>query len=246
MDLSPMNVTTNDENFRFLYWNPCIGAAKSPLDPAAYPEEKFYLLQNGSFYLPFSVKGKQILNPRQYCLAAMKFIVPQEYLVIHCEKKKLNGDSVNSGLLISLGMIVSIPFLLATWLVYTLIKELRNLHGFVLRAYIVSLTVSYTILSTVQIVPQEWISNECCIFLGKLTIKMSLHLVSHLAGEKIKINPRSSINNRSHLNPASVVIGLNPTKNESFAKRKKMFFLFLFFLFFFKYQPINLKSIRNA
>ncbi|XP_046824915.1 G-protein coupled receptor Mth2-like isoform X1 [Vespa crabro] len=166
MDLSPMNVTTNDKNFYFLYWNPCIGAVKIPLNPAIYPEEQFFLLQNGSFYLPFSEKGKQILNPRQYCLSVIKSVVLKEYLVIYCDKEEIKEKSVIRGILISLGMIVSIPFLLATWLVYTLIKELRNLHGFVLRAYIASLTISYTILSTVQIAPQEWISNVCCVFLA--------------------------------------------------------------------------------
>ncbi|KAL2744121.1 G-protein coupled receptor Mth2-like isoform X2 [Vespula maculifrons] len=165
MDLSPMNITTNDKNFRFLYWDPCNGGQKSALNPVIYPEEQFFLLQNGSFYLPFSEKGNQILNPRQYCLAVIKYI-SNGYLVLFCEKEDIKEKSIIRGFLISLGMIISVPFLLATWLVYTLIKELRNLHGFVLRAYIGSLTVSYIILSTVQIVPQQWISNVCCIFLA--------------------------------------------------------------------------------
>lgn len=184
IDLTPMNVTTNEENFRLLYWDPCIETERSPLNPNDYPDEKFYLLKNGSFYLPFSAQEKRILNPEQYCLAAIEHISAQEYLVIFCEEKTVKVDSVNSGLFFSIGMIVSVLFLLITWLVYTLIKELQNLHGVVLRVYILSLTVSFSILSAVRIVPQNWISQECCFFIGKFTIKTSLRLVSHLAGER--------------------------------------------------------------
>ncbi|KAI4482567.1 hypothetical protein M0804_008420 [Polistes exclamans] len=167
MDLLPMNVTTNDKNFRFLYWNPCKEDQKYPLNPIHYPEERFFLLRNGSFYLPFVDTGKKILNPRQYCLAVTKFF-PNEYLVYFCKKEitDLDTESIFFGFLMSLGMIISIPFFIITWLVYTIIKELRNLHGFILRAYIASLTVSYAILSTIQIVPDQRISNKCCVFLA--------------------------------------------------------------------------------
>ncbi|KAI4481522.1 hypothetical protein M0802_013981 [Mischocyttarus mexicanus] len=172
IDLLPMNYTTNDQNFRFLYWNPCKGDRKYPLNPEAYPDEKFFLLRNGSFYLPYLENGNKMLNPRQYCLTIMKHL-PNEYLLLFCKKNIDKDTSIDfyiessvHGFLISLGMIISIPFLIITWLVYTFIKELRNLHGFVLRAYIASLTLSYVILTTVQIVPSEWISNTCCVFLA--------------------------------------------------------------------------------
>lgn len=48
-------------------------------------------------------------------------------------------------------MVVSIPFLLITFLVYLFIRELRaTLHGKSLMCYVLCLTVGYTFLSAIQ------------------------------------------------------------------------------------------------
>lgn len=47
-------------------------------------------------------------------------------------------------------MFLSVPFLLATFIVYAFIPELRNVHGKSLMSYVLGLLVGYTILASVQ------------------------------------------------------------------------------------------------
>lgn len=56
-------------------------------------------------------------------------------------------------------MLLSVPFLLATFIVYAVIPELRNVHGMSLMSYVGGLTVGYTFLATVQIIG----SREDCL-----------------------------------------------------------------------------------
>lgn len=50
-----------------------------------------------------------------------------------------------------IGMIISIPFLLATFIVYALIPELRNVHGKSLMCYVFALTLAYAMLAFIQL-----------------------------------------------------------------------------------------------
>lgn len=64
-------------------------------------------------------------------------------------------------------MILSIPFLVATLLVYALIKELRaTLNGKSLMCYVLGLIVAYTFLATVQLNGDNRINDGLCKFLG--------------------------------------------------------------------------------
>lgn len=47
-------------------------------------------------------------------------------------------------------MLISIPFLIITFLVYAFIPELRNLHGKCLMCYTFAMTLLYTSLSMIQ------------------------------------------------------------------------------------------------
>lgn len=60
-------------------------------------------------------------------------------------------------------MLISVPFLLVTLLVYSLIPELRNLHGKCLMCYVFGLTVLYIWLSLIQL---EKIHHQICTFAG--------------------------------------------------------------------------------
>lgn len=46
---------------------------------------------------------------------------------------------------------LSVPFLLATFLVYALIPELRNLHGMCLMAYCAGLIVAFPLLAYLKL-----------------------------------------------------------------------------------------------
>lgn len=62
-------------------------------------------------------------------------------------------------------MLISIPFLLATFLVYVLLPEKRNLHGKCMMNYVFTLTVAYVVLVYIQIFPID--NDEFCVGVGK-------------------------------------------------------------------------------
>lgn len=62
-------------------------------------------------------------------------------------------------------MISSVPFLLATFIVYAILPELRNVHGKSLMCYLMGLSIGYTILATVQI-KVHWNPEILCNILG--------------------------------------------------------------------------------
>uniref|UniRef100_A0A182LY68 G-protein coupled receptors family 2 profile 2 domain-containing protein n=2 Tax=Anopheles culicifacies TaxID=139723 RepID=A0A182LY68_9DIPT len=60
-------------------------------------------------------------------------------------------------------MLLSVPFLLLTLLVYACIPELRNMHGKSLMCYVLGLSVGYTVLSMVQLRVFPGSSLSCVI-----------------------------------------------------------------------------------
>lgn len=56
-----------------------------------------------------------------------------------------------SGICFVAGLMLSVPFLLATFLVYAFIPELRNLHGLCLMAYCGGLIVAYPFLAYLKL-----------------------------------------------------------------------------------------------
>lgn len=63
-------------------------------------------------------------------------------------------------------MLISIPFLVVTFLVYGLISELRNLHGKSLMCYVANLIVLYVSLSIIQLNGEEKIPEGYCELVG--------------------------------------------------------------------------------
>lgn len=69
------------------------------------------------------------------------------------------------------GMILSLPFLFSTFLVYALIKDLRNLHGKSLMCHVTSLLAAYTSLIVAEFFT-DTIDDEYCIVLGKSVFQL--------------------------------------------------------------------------
>ncbi|XP_055318309.1 G-protein coupled receptor Mth2-like isoform X2 [Sitodiplosis mosellana] len=104
----------------------------------------------------------------QYCLMA----TPDH----ETHKAKLNlvmcfktPDQLNTRLLIfSYGMLLSVPFILATILVYICLPELRNLHGKCLLCYLIGLVFGYTAMGLVQLNGMDYVEPMICKSVGYL------------------------------------------------------------------------------
>lgn len=162
-NLEPTNITANDEYFDFKIWNPCVGVKRYPLSPHVYKEDVWYLLSNGSVIRPLTEELEdRLLDYHQYCLARVISYEFPEYLVFFCEEAlEQEGEVVYS-----FGMLASVPFLVATYVVYWLLPDLRNLHGLTLRGYVGCLAMAYSMLGVLQLTPQEQIPNGICITFG--------------------------------------------------------------------------------
>lgn len=68
-------------------------------------------------------------------------------------------------IIIYTAMLTSVPFLLATFIVYAILPELRNVHGKSLMCYLMGLAMGYTILAMVQI-KLHWDPEIMCNILG--------------------------------------------------------------------------------
>lgn len=100
--------------------------------------------------------------PGQFCIDRF-FGNEFQIIAITCEI-----PSSETGLRIHyiVAMIVSVPFLLVTFLVYAFFKKLRNLHGKSLMCHIAALLVAYLSLIIIQFISNE-IENDICILIGK-------------------------------------------------------------------------------
>lgn len=174
-DLSLLLETPDRDCFDFFIRYPCKDRQSYNLDPDKYPEDAFKLLDNGSIYKqPEDV----ILEETEYCFGITD---TDAYYVVLCfddDTSQLKEDSTDITIVFPVGLIVSVPFLFTTFLVYTLLPELKNMHGRTLRGYIGSLLVAYVILFVVQISSQDQISDPLCIAFGTLYVLTDQRLAS--------------------------------------------------------------------
>lgn len=152
---------TLDEVFRLVVRDPCRQNERFTLDPAEYPDDEYVFLENGSLYQPLR---DHYVRSMFYCIAVVS---RDQYDVTVCltEDEEVGADSeYQPG--IPVGLIVSLPFLLATFLVYSVLPELWTMHGHTLRGYIGSLFVAYLFLAVVQLTPPRTLSDITCVVLG--------------------------------------------------------------------------------
>lgn len=156
-----------EELFQLIVLNPCPSNGFM-LEPEVYVEDEYAILTNGSIYLPHD---DRILNWTTYCFAVIK----EKYRLIMCFDKQ--DDTYEDMFYISLiydeyiryaSLLMSVPFLLLTFVVYTILPELKNVHGHAIRAYVGSLTVAFLGLVLVNL--SEAQSLNSCIALGTVYI----------------------------------------------------------------------------
>ncbi|XP_074038803.1 G-protein coupled receptor Mth2 isoform X8 [Leptinotarsa decemlineata] len=135
------------------------------LSPTGLVQDVFYLQRNGSLFKPNDNVTPWVPFP-YYCLETFVFPTGDELSALVCYVPNLligDGDEFSI-----LGMIISMPFLLATFLVYALLPE-PNLHRRALMSYVATLLMGYILLVSVQL-SSEGISDVSCNLLGYLII----------------------------------------------------------------------------
>jgi hypothetical protein len=163
--LHPFSPQFTDENNKsvtnidvfILYGNPCQSGVYRLDDES----DVFALSPTGVLYVP--AEGN--FTVAEYCIEA--FENPEKILPLLC----FTDDEVmemeqGSEMMYAVGMIISVPFLFATFLVYAMIPELRNLHGKSLMCHVSSLFTAYFFLAIVQLGSTS-LSNAFCVFCGK-------------------------------------------------------------------------------
>lgn len=114
----------------------------------------FLLFQNGSIFIK---SYDEVPAEDEYCLgiAQSEENNKPEVVVLRCLQQ--SEPEVRFSIL-PIGMLISVPFLVATFIVYALIPELRNVHGKSLMCYVFGLTLAYALLAFVQL----YTNNDSC------------------------------------------------------------------------------------
>ncbi|KAJ8731259.1 hypothetical protein PYW07_004423 [Mythimna separata] len=137
------------ERFFYLYQRPC---DDSYLVDSGVAGEELFLQENGTIYEV--TPGGQMWHPAMtYCVEMMfneNFSEPRLVAGI-CFQDIETDDSPILYTAYAVGLILSVPFLLATFLIYAFIPELRNLHGMCLMAYCGGLVVAYPFLAYLKL-----------------------------------------------------------------------------------------------
>lgn len=151
-----------DEVFQLIINDPC-KYGRFVLNPEDYPEDEYMVFANGSLYQPHY---DEFIELTSYCLAVVN---GDQYEVAIC----FSNDTKNATLpdqqrndIPVVGLLISLPFLLVTFVVYSILPELRNMHGYTLRGYVGSLFIAYTVLAVIQLINQAILPDFLCIATG--------------------------------------------------------------------------------
>ncbi|XP_032664923.1 G-protein coupled receptor Mth2-like [Odontomachus brunneus] len=157
-----------DEVFPLFVSDPCT-SERYALDPSLYPEDEYIIMTNGSVYQTLL---DSFIDPTTYCFG-IKYNKSKYELTI-CfdatnttvveEDVNFNENIILISIFISTS--VSLPFLILTFLVYTILPDLWNIHGYTLRSYVGSLFVAYLIIGPFQLMSLTTLSDAVCIGSG--------------------------------------------------------------------------------
>lgn len=156
------NVTDSDEPFDRVFdlvvQDPCTNddVMHYRIDSIEFPDSVYYFFtKTSSAYFPYF---NDSILASSYCLAAVN---RNNYELITCKYKPKRP------IYVTVAVVVSLPFLLMTFVVYSVLSELRNMHGYMLRAHIASLFVSYMILPAFREIFVDNIDYSLCVALCK-------------------------------------------------------------------------------
>ena len=132
------------------------------LQPEEYDEDKFVLEADGTL----STKGtKDVLPQWKYCMDLHEDL--RKITVLVCHEPEIEPVTAETTIY-PVGIVISIPFLLATFVVYAIIPELKNLYGMTLMCYVACLVAAYSFLAGGRLV---YHGQPLCVVMGKLNTR---------------------------------------------------------------------------
>lgn len=138
---------------------------KYRLEPSENKKDNFRISETGQL---LNESGFVIADSEKFCIERFSdknfTILP---IVCSASPPSQNNELSAKSIMYTVVMILSLPFLLATLLVYALIRDLQNLHGKSLMCHVATLLVAYTSLIVNQFTTNSVNSEELCIALGK-------------------------------------------------------------------------------
>ncbi|XP_017770683.1 PREDICTED: G-protein coupled receptor Mth2-like isoform X2 [Nicrophorus vespilloides] len=114
---------------------------KYMLEPSQYEGDVYFLQDNGTLWMP---NADDLVNFEEYCVDRDSNGTDH---VLVCYRNETESDI--SIIAYKIGMIISMPFLILTFIVYLLLPE-RNLHAKCLMCYVLSLALAYFFLVFIQ------------------------------------------------------------------------------------------------
>ncbi|KAK5639903.1 hypothetical protein RI129_010714 [Pyrocoelia pectoralis] len=137
--------------YQMIFGNECQHQKRRTLlDPVWTSEQDFVIMANGKLRTPFD---GVVYKLRDYCVDYIEELDGIKALV--CDYRNANISDANL-----IGMIISMPFLLLTFIVYALLPE-RNLHRKSLMCYVLTLFCAYLCLAIAQIYPNDIEFDTC-------------------------------------------------------------------------------------
>uniref|UniRef100_A0A1Y1LU33 Methuselah N-terminal domain-containing protein n=1 Tax=Photinus pyralis TaxID=7054 RepID=A0A1Y1LU33_PHOPY len=144
--------------------------------------DEFYIQKNGKLWMS---SLNTYFKPEHYCLEYDEDNGPIAYLCLL--SYDVQSLEISSRITV-IGMMISLPFLLVTFIVYGVLP-LRNLHGKALMCYIFSLFTTYLLYIIIQLHPDaESLDAVLCKTLGKSNYVLNVFMVMNKQPLKISIS----------------------------------------------------------
>ncbi|XP_066256053.1 G-protein coupled receptor Mth2-like isoform X7 [Euwallacea similis] len=122
--------------------------------------EDIYLQESGYLLIEIKNRERRYVHWTKYCLETRQLSADNFLVGFVCVSKTQVGLDEKYVEWLSVGMIISMPFLLVTFVVYALLPD-RNLHQKALMFYVLTLLIAYILLVTINLsssFKQPWCS----------------------------------------------------------------------------------------
>ncbi|XP_026470469.1 G-protein coupled receptor Mth2-like [Ctenocephalides felis] len=149
--------------FAVVSGNTCNNGSRFMLEPDQHMSDINYLYLNGSLYVPNYVDPLKFFDHKSYCVDYMQFSNETSWTwgTLMCVNIDMQLETDVIFQIFPVGLIISIIFLILTFLVYLILPELHTIHGKALMHYVGALATAYSFLAVIQISTRSMGDAEC-------------------------------------------------------------------------------------